>query len=356
MKKIEVGILGATGAVGQQYIKLLENHPWFEVKILVSSEKSAGKRYKDAVANRLYQKTPAANKFDNIVIDSINDLEKIAKNCQFVFSALPSAAAKAHEEIIAKAGLPVISNASYHRNTSDVPVLIPEINHEHLKVIHDQRKKRNWDKGFIVVKPNCSIQSYMIPLDVLEKKFGIKRVFVSTMQAISGAGYPGVSSLDIHDNIVPFIQGEELKTEQEPLKIWGSVENGSISLNKNIKISAHCNRVPVLDGHTACISVEFEKKPDEQEVIHLWDSYRSLPSQMHLPSAPTKTIFYFHEDNRPQPRLDRLNGNGMSISVGRLRPCPLFHYRFVALSHNTIRGAAGGGILNAELLHKMGYL
>lgn len=355
MKKIPVGILGATGIVGQQYLQLLANHPWFEITFLVSSEQSAGKSYADAVKGRWHQVAPLKDDLGNMHVYSIDQIDQCKKNCCVVFSAVNSPIAKTYEEKYAAAGIPVISNASYHRNTPDVPVLIPEINAEHLKIIPMQRKNRNWDKGFIVVKPNCSLQSYMIPLHPLHQKFQIKKIHVTTMQAISGAGYPGVSSMDIQDNVIPYIEGEEEKSEKEPLKIWGTIEGNRITEAKDLSLSVNCNRVPVLDGHMACVSVEFAIKPTHKEIFDTWDSFEGMPKQLSLPSAPIKEIIYRKEENRPQPRLDRHEGNGMAVTIGRLRDCSLFHYRFTALSHNTIRGAAGGGILNAELLYKLNY-
>lgn len=356
MKKIPVGILGATGMVGQQYLQLLSDHPWFEITFLASSEQSAGKTYAEAVRGRWHQNGPLKESLGKLYVHTIDDMGLCAKNCRLVFSAVTTNIAKVYEEKYATAGLVVLSNASYHRSSPDVPVLIPEINAEHLNIIPQQRKNRNWETGFIIVKPNCSIQSYMIPLVTLHKKFKVKKILVTTLQAVSGAGYPGVSSMDIHDNIIPYIQGEEEKSEKEPLKIWGSIQENKIVDASDISLSVHCNRVPVLDGHMACVSVEFAHKPSFDDMLEAWHSFESLPQQLKLPSAPEKAIVYRTEEDRPQPRLDRLEGKGMAITIGRLRVCPLFHYRFVALSHNTIRGAAGGGILNAELLYKQGYI
>lgn len=351
MKKIAVGVLGATGMVGQQYIQLLIDHPWFEIAFLAASENSSGKKYGQAILGkeRFTKKVPEW--LLNSPVHSLDEIEK-AKTCRFVFSAMTNEGAKNYEELYAQNDLPVISNASFHRLTPDVPMLIPEVNPDHIKMIEIQQKNRGWKKGFIVVKPNCSIQSYMIPLDPLHRRFGVKKLHVTTMQAVSGAGFPGVSSLDIIDNIVPYIAHEEEKSEKEPLKIWGTMADKSFISNQTMQISAHCNRVPVMDGHMACLSVQFEKKPKAEEILQLWQDFPSL----NLPTAPPNTIVYRHEPDRPQPRQDRDTGFGMSISVGRLRPCPLFDYRFVALSHNTIRGAAGGGLLNAEFLLEKGYL
>lgn len=356
MKKIPVGILGATGMVGQQYLQLLSNHPWFDVTFLASSEKSSGKSYAQAVKNRWHQSQPLMDKLGNLHVHSIDDIAACLKSCQMVFSAVTTDIAAIYEERYAASGFAVVSNASYHRNSVDVPVLIPEINADHLAMVPLQQKNRHWKSGFIVVKPNCSIQSYMIPLDPLHKTFKVKKILATTLQAVSGAGYPGISSMDIQDNVIPYINGEDDKSEKEPLKIWGHIKENKIINVTDISLSVHCNRVPVLDGHLACVSVEFVNKPSREDILETWMTYKSLPQQLALPSAPAQTIVYRPEENRPQPRLDRLEGHGMSIVVGRLRECPLFHYRFAALSHNTIRGAAGGGLLNAELLYKQGYI
>lgn len=356
MKKIAIGILGATGIVGQQYIQLLSDHPWFEITFLASSEQSAGKIYRDAVRGRWHSPAPLKEKIGQLMVHSIDAVEKCKNSCLLVFSAVSSTIAKIYEEKYASAGLSVVSNASYHRMTSDVPVLIPEINAEHLKIIPQQRKNRQWNSGLIVVKPNCSIQSYMLPLHALHKQFRVKKILTTTLQAISGAGYPGISSIDIQDNVIPYISDEEEKSEKEPLKIWGQIENDKIVDASDVSLSVNCNRVPVLDGHMACVSVEFEKKPSSDDILQAWHSFENIPAQLNLPSATSKVIVYKQEQDRPQPRLDRNEGKGMSVTVGRLRECPLLHYRFVALSHNTIRGAAGGGILNAELLYKLNYI
>ena len=355
MKKIPVGILGATGMVGQQYVQLLANHPWFDLCFLASSELSAGKTYAEAVSGRWHMDAPIAEHFLSLPVHCIDEIASAKKSCRFVFSAITNDAAKIYEEKYAENGIPVISNAAYHRRSADVPVLIPEVNPDHAKMIPIQQKNRNWTKGFIVAKPNCSLQSYMIPLSPLHREFKVARLVVTTLQAVSGAGYPGVSSLDILDNVIPYIANEEEKSEQEPLKMWGHIQDHGICSASNIVISAHCNRVPVLDGHLACVSVQFEKKPNREEILHLWQSFQTLPQLLQLPSAPEQSIIYLDAPDRPQPRQDRNAGKGMSVTVGRLRDCPLFDYRFVALSHNTIRGAAGGGILNAEFLMQQGY-
>jgi aspartate-semialdehyde dehydrogenase len=301
----------------------------------------------------------------DLIVADANDISQAKKaaaagDCAFVFSALEMGKdeTRALEEAYAGAGIPVISNASAHRWTADVPVLIPEVNPGHADIIPAQQQKRGWDKGFIVVKPNCSIQSYTIPLYALiQAGYEVRRVIVSTLQAVSGAGYPGVPSLDIIDNIVPYIGGEEEKSEREPLKILGTIEGGVFQNAALPKISAHCNRVPVVDGHTACVSLEFgDRKPSIEEVKKIWAEFRGLPQELGLPMAPERPIIIREENDRPQPRKDRDAGKAMAVSVGRIRPCNVFDLRFVGLSHNTVRGAAGGGILNAELLKHKGYI
>src|ERR1700722_7990974 len=353
MGKIPVGILGATGLVGQQYLQLLTNHPWFEVSFLAASEITAGKSYCEAVSGRWHMDTSIPQRFLNLSLHRIDEIAQAKRACSFVFSAISNDAAKIYEERYAENGIPVISHAAYHRQSADVPILIPEVNPDHVRIIPIQQKNRNWEKGFIVVKPNCSLQSYMIPLSPLHRQFKVTRLFVTTLQALSGAGSPGISALNILDNVIPYIENEEEKLEQEPLKIWGHIRDHSISFADNIAISAHCNRVPVLDGHLACISVQFEQKPNRTDILNVWKNFYGLSQ---LPSAPMDPIIYREENDRPQPRQDRNTGNGMSVTVGRLRECPLFDYRFVGLSHNLIRGAAGGGILNAEFLTQQGYL
>jgi aspartate-semialdehyde dehydrogenase len=366
MTKIPVGVLGATGMVGQNYIALLKDHPWFEVRYVAASPRSAGKKYKDAVAGRWQLAGTYAPPAGEITVEDANDVSRAKEafqrgECSFVFSALEMGKAEtaALEEAYAGAGIPVISNASAHRWTPDVPVLIAEINHHHADIIPRQREKRGWERGFIAVKPNCSIQSYMTPVYALIKAgFPVERIIVSTLQAVSGAGYPGVPSLDMIDNIVPYIGGEEEKSEKEPLKILGSIKEDVFENAALPKISAHCNRVPVTDGHTACVSLEFgEEKPLSIEIIKkIWTEFRSIPQELDFPSAPPQPIVIREENDRPQPRKDRDEGKAMAVVIGRLRPCNVFDIRFTALSHNTVRGAAGGGILNAELLKHKGYL
>ena len=359
--KIPVGILGATGAVGQNYINLLQDHPWFEVTYVAASPRSAGKRYREVVATRwlLGANIPAG--VADLMIEDANIPEKAKGKCRFVFSALElesKDAIKELENAYAALGIPVVSNASAHRWTDNVPMLIPEINPDHVSVIDAQKKAHGWDTGFVAVKPNCSVQSYMAPLwALMQAGYEIKRMIVNTLQAVSGAGYPGGPSLDMIDNIVPFIGGEEEKSEREPLKIFGSVKDGKIVNAAEPLVAAHCNRVPVINGHTACVSLEFgDKKPSLEEIERIWTAFRGLPQELDLPFAPKQPIIVRHEPNRPQPRRDRDEDKGMAVSVGRLRECPVFDIRFVGLSHNTVRGAAGGGILNAELLKAKGYL
>lgn len=352
-KKIPVGVLGATGMVGQNYVRLLQNHPWFEVTFVAASPQSAGKRYREAVAGRWYFAEEIPIGVGSLMVSDVADVAKA--QCRLVFSAVELGSPEAVRELesaYAARGLAVVSNAAAHRSTVDVPVLIPEINPEHLSIIPIQQQHYGWKTGFIVVKPNCSLQSYLLPLVALERSgFPIEKVIITTLQALSGAGYPGVSGLDVIDNIVPYIAGEEAKTEQEPLKILGEVLGGAIVERTFPQISAQCNRVPVSDGHVACVSVLFGKsKPTREAILASWQNFRGEPQDLQLPSAPAQPIVYRAEDNRPQPRKDRDTERGMAVVVGRIRPCPVFDFKFVGLSHNTVRGAAGGGILNAELL------
>jgi aspartate-semialdehyde dehydrogenase len=365
MEKIPVGVLGATGMVGQNYIALLNDHPWFEVRYAAASPRSAGKKYKDAVAGRWQLPKSYKPSVGGLAVADANDVSKAldaakAGNCAFVFSALEMGKdeTRALEEAYAAAGIPVISNAAAHRWTPDVPVLIAEVNPHHADIIPEQRKNRGWDRGFIAVKPNCSIQSYTTPVYALIRAgYEVKRLIVTTLQAVSGAGYPGVPSLDMIDNIVPYIGGEEEKSEKEPLKILGSAEGGVFKNFEGMKISAHCNRVPVADGHTACVSLEFgDRKPSVEEVKKIWADFRALPQELDLPMAPKQPLIIREENDRPQPRKDRDADKAMAVTVGRIRPCGVFDLRFVGLSHNTVRGAAGGGILNAELLKYKGYI
>jgi aspartate-semialdehyde dehydrogenase len=366
VEKIPVGILGATGMVGQQYIALLNNHPWFELRRVAASPRSAGKPCREAVAGRWNASAgELPQRIGSLVVEDANDVSGAREaarrgECAFVFSALEMGKEEIRslEEAYAGAGIPVISNASAHRWTADVPMLIPEVNPDHTDIIPIQRKNRGWDRGFIVVKPNCSIQSYTTPLYALiQAGYEVRRLIVTTLQAVSGAGYPGVPSLDMIDNIIPYIGGEEEKSEDEPLKILGALRDGRLEKREFPGISAHCNRVPVVDGHTACVSLEFAgKKPAVDEVKRIWSEFRGPPQELRLPMAPEEPIIIREEADRPQPRKDRNAGKAMAVSVGRIRPCKVLDLRFVGLSHNTVRGAAGGGILNAELLRARGYL
>ena len=362
MNKINVGVLGATGMVGQRYIALLENHPWFEVTYVAASPRSAGKKYREAVENRwlIGSDIPAA--VADLTVQDANDAKAALGKCKFVFSALEMSKdeIKALEEAYAAEGIPVVSNASANRWTEDVPMLVPEINSDHLSIIAKQQAHHGWKKGFIAVKPNCSLQTYMMPIYALQRAgYPIKRMIVTTLQATSGAGYPGVASFDMIDNIVPFISGEEEKTEKECLKILGKVVGDKIENAAGPIVSSTCTRVPVIDGHTACVSLEFDlpedKKPSLEQIEKVWTSFTSVPQQMNLPSAPVHPIVVRHEENRPQPRRDRDTEKGMACVIGRLRKCNVFDIKFVALSHNTKRGAALGGILNAELLKAKGF-
>lgn len=359
-EKIRVGILGATGMVGQKYVTLLENHPWFEVTYLAASERSAGRPYGEAVAGRWHMDKDVPAKASGINVANAACAEGALSECQMVFSAVEMGKdeTRALENLYASIGIPVVSNASAHRWTEDVPMIIPEVNYHHAGIIPAQQKRNGWDKGFVAVKPNCSIQSYITPVYALMRAgYEVRRIMVTTMQAVSGAGYPGVASWDILGNVVPYIGGEEEKTEKEPLKILGNIKDGRIVPAENLKISAHCNRVPVRDGHMACVSLEFgQNKPSLQDIVGIWDGFGSYPQEKMLPSAPSRPIVYNDNPNRPQPVVDAYAQNGMAVTVGRLRKCECLDVKFVGLSHNTVRGAAGGGILNAELLKEMGYL
>ena len=360
MERMSVGVIGATGMVGQNYIRLLEEHPWFEVKYVAASPSSAGKKYADAVAGRWLMDDDIPAQVRDLVVQDASDVEEARHQCEFIFSSveMDKQAIRETEDAYAAAGIPVVSNNSAHRHTPDVPVLIPEINPDHIEIIPVQQRNRGWSRGFVVVKPNCSVQSYMAPIHALrEAGFPVARAIVATLQAVSGAGYPGHASIDMTDNIIPFINGEEEKSEVEPLKIFGRIANGEFLEDDSIQISAHCNRVPVIDGHLACVSLAFDsEKPSLAETEDIWRSYRSLPQELELPFAPNRPIIVREENNRPQPRKDRDADKGMAVTVGRLRSCNVFDCRFVGLSHNTVRGAAGGGILNAELLKAKGYL
>ena len=358
MKQYNVGVIGATGMVGQRFMLLLANHPWFNVVALAASSRSAGKTYVEAVGDKWAFDCPIPEKYHSMVImDAEADMEKIAASVDFVFCAvnMDKAKIRALEEAYAKMEVPVVSNNSAHRFTSDVPMVIPEINDDHLEVIPAQRKRLGTKRGFIAVKSNCSLQSY-VPLLHPLKKYGIKQAAVCTYQAISGAGKTFATMPEILDNVIPYIGGEEEKSEKEPLKIWGSVENGEIVSATAPVITAQCLRVPVSDGHTAAVFVSFENKPSKEEILSAWQNFKGAAQELALPSAPQQFLRYFEEDNRPQAKLDRMEGNGMSVTVGRLREDVVFDYKFVGLSHNTLRGAAGGAVLLAELLAAKGYM
>lgn len=378
-QKIPVGILGATGMVGQKYLQLLENHPFFEVVMLAASSRSSNQSYEKAVFNRWQMQSPIPAKAKQIQVVAVDELAENLDNPDFLQKYLPAdfniqknpiklffscfeipdkELIKKYENDFAKAGFAVVSNASANRWTEDIPMLLPEINTDHLKILEAQRKNRGFDKGCLVVKPNCSLQSYLTPVYALEQAgFEVEKILITTMQAVSGAGYPGVPSLDMIDNLVPFIDGEEKKTEQEPLKILGRIENQKITNRQGLKISATCIRVPVVDGHTASVSLKFKnQKPSLEQIQEIWQNFKSAPQELNLPFAPRQPIIYTPEANRPQPRKDRDNDKGMAVTIGRLRECQVFDIKFVALSHNTVRGAAGGGILNAEVLYKTGWL
>ena len=356
-EKLRVGILGGTGMVGQRFISLLENHPWFEVVCIAASPRSAGKTYEEAVGGRWKMDTPMPDAVKNIVVLDVNEVEKVSSQVDFVFSAVDMTKdeIRAIEEAYAKTETPVVSNNSAHRWTPDVPMVVPEINPEHLEVIASQQKRLGTTRGFIVVKPNCSIQSYTPALHAL-KEFKPTKVIASTYQAISGAGKTFADWPEMVGNIIPYIGGEEEKSEQEPLRIFGKVENGVVVKADSPIISSQCIRVPVLNGHTATVFMSFENKPSKEEIIEKWAAYKGLPQELNLPSAPKQFISYREEDNRPQVALDVDYENGMGVVLGRLREDIIFDYKFVGLSHNTVRGAAGGAVLIAELLKAQGRI
>ena len=350
-QKLRVGILGATGMVGQRFISLLENHPWFEVVTLAASPRSAGKTYEEAVGGRWKMDTPMPEAVKKLVVMNVNDVEHVASTVDFVFSAVDMSKdeIKAIEEAYAKTETPVVSNNSAHRWTPDVPIVVPEINPEHFDVIEFQKKRLGTKRGFIAVKPNCSIQSYA-PVLTAWKEFEPYEVVATTYQAISGAGKTFKDWPEMEGNIIPFIGGEEEKSEQEPLRIWGKIENGVIVKATEPKITCQCIRVPVLNGHTAAVFVKFRKKPTKEQLIEKLENFKGLPQELNLPSAPKQFIRYMTEDNRPQVTLDVNYENGMGINVGRLREDTIYDWKFVGLSHNTVRGAAGGAVLCAETL------
>jgi len=356
MNKKRVGVVGATGMVGQRFLTLLDDHPYFEVTALAASPRSAGKTYKEAVGTRWKLKCDMPSRYSDMIIIDAADTAKMAELCDFVFCAvdMKKDEIKALEEKYARAEIPVVSNNSANRWTEDVPMVIPEINDAHLEVIEAQRKRLGTKKGFIAVKPNCSIQSY-VPMLTPLLKYEPTEIVATTYQAISGAGKTFNEWPEMIDNVIPFIGGEEEKSEQEPLRIWGHVENGKIVKATAPVITTQCIRVPVTDGHTAAVFVKFAKKPTKEEILKAWDEFEGEPQKLGLPHAPAKFITYFEEDNRPQAALDRDIYGGMGVTVGRLREDTLYDYKFVGLSHNTLRGAAGGAVLIAELLYKKGY-
>ncbi len=356
-EKLKVGILGATGMVGQRFITLLDNHPWYEVVTLAASARSAGQTYEEAVGNRWKLDIPMPEWAKGMVIKNVADVEEVAAGVDFVFSAVDMSKEeiRAIEDAYAKTETPVVSNNSAHRWTPDVPMVVPEINPEHFDIIPYQMKRLGTTRGFVVVKPNCSIQSYTPMLHAL-KEFEPTTIVASTYQAISGAGKTFKDWPEILDNVIPYIAGEEAKSELEPLKIWGHIENGEIVKAEAPLITSQCLRVPVSNGHTASVFMSFKKKPTKEEILDRWANFRGLPQELNLPHAPKQFIHYFEEDNRPQPRLDREVDGGMAVYAGRLREDTLFQWKFVGLSHNTLRGAAGGALLSAELLTAQGRI
>ena len=359
-KKFKVGIIGATGMVGQRFALLLENHPWFEVKVLAASARSAGKKYGDVVEGRWHMTKALPEKYKDMVIVDAENVEEVASQVDFCFCAvnMKKDEIKALEERYAKAECPIVSNNSAHRFTPDVPMVIPEINADHLEIIDAQRKRLGTKRGFIAVKSNCSLQSYVPAIHPL-KELGVNKVLACTYQAISGAGKTFKTWPEMIDNVIPYIGGEEEKSEQEPLKIWGHIENGEIVKTDDIAITAQCIRVPVSDGHTAAVFMSFKdgvKKPSVEEIIKIWESYKGRAQELELPSAPKQFLHYFTEPDRPQIKSERNLENGMAVSVGRLREDTQYDYKFVCMSHNTLRGAAGGAVLLAELLCAEGYM
>lgn len=356
-EKLRVGILGGTGMVGQRFISLLENHPWFEVTTIAASPRSAGKTYEEAVGDRWKMTTPMPEAVKKIVVMNVNEVEEVASKVDFVFSAVDMSKdeIKAIEEAYAKTETPVVSNNSAHRWTPDVPMIIPEINDDHVEVIASQKKRLGTTRGFIAVKPNCSIQSYT-PVLTAWKEFEPYEVVATTYQAISGAGKTFKDWPEMIENVIPYIGGEEEKSEKEPLRIWGKVEDGVIVPATEPKITCQCIRVPVLNGHTAAVFVKFRKKATKEQLIEKLLAFKGAPQELNLPSAPKQFIQYMQEDNRPQVTLDVDYENGMGISIGRIREDSIYDWKFVGLSHNTVRGAAGGAVLCAELLKAKGYI
>ena len=358
MKKYAVGVVGATGMVGQRFVTLLERHPWFQLTVVAASARSAGKPYEEAVGHRWAMPTPIPEEAKSLVVlDAQADKEKIASAVDFIFCAvdMKKEEIRALEEAYAKLECPVVSNNSANRFTPDVPMVVPEINADHIEIIAAQRKRLGTKRGFIAVKSNCSLQSYVPALHPLMKDFGVSKALVCTYQAISGAGKTFDRMPEIVDNVIPYIGGEEEKSEREPLKLWGHIEGDHIVNAEKPVITAQCFRVPVSDGHTAAVFVSFDKKPTKEQMIEAWEKFRGPAQELNLPSAPKQFLHYFTEPDRPQPKLDRNTENGMAVCIGRLREDTLFDYKFACMSHNTLRGAAGGGVLLAELLAAKGY-
>ena len=358
MEKYKVGVIGATGMVGQRFVSLLEHHPWFELTAVAASSRSAGKTYEEAIGSRWALETPMPARAKNLVVlNAADDIEAITAQVDFVFSAvdMKKEEIKALEEAYAKHECPVVSNNSAHRWTEDVPMVVPEINPKHIKVIEAQRKRLGVERGFVAVKSNCSLQSYVPALHPL-RGFGLDQVLVCTYQAISGAGKTFETWPEMVDNLIPYIGGEEEKSEQEPMKLWGKVENGVIVNADSPAITAQCLRVPVSNGHMAAVFVRFQNKPSMDEIKEIWANFSGRPQELALPSAPKQFLHYFEEPDRPQTRMDRMTENGMAVCIGRLRPDTQYDYKFVCLSHNTLRGAAGGAVLLAELLCAEGYI
>ena len=357
MKQYKVGVVGATGMVGQRFVTLLENHPWFKLTALAASARSAGKTYEEAVGGRWMMQTPMPESVKKMMVMDASHVEEVASQVDFVFCAvnMKKDEIKALEEAYAKAECPVVSNNSANRFTPDVPMVVPEINADHIEIIPAQRRRLGTKRGFIAVKSNCSLQSYVPALHPLMKDYGVTKCLVCTYQAISGAGKTFETFPEILDNVIPYIAGEEEKSEQEPLKLWGHIEGDRIVSADTPSITAQCLRVPVLDGHMGAVFVSFAKKPTKEEILKAWKEFRGPAQELNLPSAPKQFLHYFEENDRPQPKLDRMLENGMAVSIGRLREDTQYDYKFVCLSHNTLRGAAGGGVLLAELLAAKGY-
>ena len=358
MKEYRVGVVGATGMVGQRFVSLLQNHPWFHLEVVAASSRSAGKTYEEAVGGRWAMPDPMPEAVKKMIVLDAADIQAVTSQVDFVFCAvnMKKEEIRTLEEDYAKAECPVISNNSAHRFTPDVPMVVPEVNAEHIRIIEAQRRRLGTKRGFVAVKSNCSLQSYVPALHPLMEDFGVSKVLVCTYQAISGAGKTFESWPEMVDNCIPYIGGEEEKSEQEPLKLWGRIEGDQIIPASTPSITAQCLRIPVSDGHMAAVFVSFDKKPTKEQILEKWASFHGPAQDLELPSAPRQFLHYFDQDDRPQTRLDRNTENGMAVCVGRLRPDTQYDYKFVCLSHNTLRGAAGGGVLLAELLAKQGYL